>query len=82
MSSICVILDLVVTLDLEIEQMNVKIAFLHGDLEEEIYMEQPESFKVKGKDNYVCKLKKSLWLKAIIETVVQKVCFSYNRIGL
>ncbi|GKV50247.1 hypothetical protein SLEP1_g56959 [Rubroshorea leprosula] len=37
------------------------IAFLHGDLEEEIYMKQPEGFKVQGKKNLVCKLKKSLY---------------------
>ena len=41
--------------------MDVKTAFLHGDLEEEIYIEQPEGFVVKGKENYVCKLKKSLY---------------------
>jgi len=29
--------------------MDVKTKFLHGDLEEEIYMEQPEGFAVKGK---------------------------------
>ena len=39
----------------------MKTAFLHGDLEEELYMEQPEGFKVKGKENLVCKLKKSLY---------------------
>ena len=41
--------------------MDVKTAFLHGDLEEEIYMEQPEGFKVYGKENFVWKLKKSLY---------------------
>jgi hypothetical protein len=39
----------------------VKTAFLHGDLEEEIYMEQSEGFRVKGKEDYVCRLKKSLY---------------------
>eukprot|EP00253_Pinus_taeda_P029437 PITA_29437 len=43
------------------EQMNVKTAFLHGDLEEEIYMKEPEGFAVKGKKELVCKLKKSLY---------------------
>ena len=36
------------TFDLEIEQMDVKTTFLYGDLEEEIYMKQPEGFVVKG----------------------------------
>ncbi|CAM8972377.1 unnamed protein product [Rhodiola kirilowii] len=41
--------------------MDVKIAFLHSDLDEEIYMKQPEGFEVKGKEKLVCKLKKSLY---------------------
>ena len=41
--------------------MDVKTAFLHGDLEEEIYMEQPEDFKKKGKEDFVCKLNKNLY---------------------
>ena len=41
MSSILIVLGLTVSLNLEIEQMDVKTTFLHGDLEEEIYMEQP-----------------------------------------
>ena len=44
MTSIRVVLGIASSLDLEIEQMDVKTAFLHGDLEEEIYMEQPEGF--------------------------------------
>jgi len=47
--------------NLELEQLNVKTAFLHGDLEEQIYMKQPEGFEVVGKENHVCLLKKSLY---------------------
>ncbi|RVW22327.1 Retrovirus-related Pol polyprotein from transposon TNT 1-94 [Vitis vinifera] len=61
MSSIRVVLGLTASLDLEIQQMDVKTAFLHGDLDKEIYMEQPEGFVLKGKEDYVCKLKKSLY---------------------
>ncbi|RVW83457.1 Retrovirus-related Pol polyprotein from transposon TNT 1-94 [Vitis vinifera] len=49
------------SLDLEIQRMDVKTAFLHGDLDTEIYMEQLEGFVLKGKEDYVCKLKKSLY---------------------
>jgi len=41
--------------------MDVKTAFLHGDLEEQIYMEQPEGFSQQGNEHLVCKLKKSLY---------------------
>ena len=54
-------LSLVAAYDFEVEQMDVKTTFLHGDLEEEIYMSQPEHFVEKGKGNFVYKLKKSLY---------------------
>ncbi|XP_068338880.1 uncharacterized protein [Pyrus communis] len=47
--------------NMEIHQMDVKTAFLNGDLDEEIYMEQPEGFVVKGQEHKVCKLVKSLY---------------------
>ena len=59
--SIRLMLSMVVDKDLELEQLDVKTAFLHGDIEEEIYMEQPQGYKVKRKEGNVCKLIKSLY---------------------
>ena len=47
--------------DLELHQMDVKTAFLNGDLEENVYMTQPEGFVVEGKEHLGCKLKKSIY---------------------
>jgi hypothetical protein len=57
--SIHCILALAAIEDMEIHQMDVKITFLNGDLEKEIYMEQPEGFTQEG-EHLVCKLHKSL----------------------
>lgn len=48
-NSIRFLLSIVVAFDFEVEQMDVKTTFLHGDLKEDIYMKQPEGFAVKGK---------------------------------
>jgi hypothetical protein len=42
-------------------QMDVKLVFLNGELEEEFYIEQPEGFQLSYKTYYVCKLKKALY---------------------
>jgi hypothetical protein len=42
-------------------QMDVKLAFLNGDLNEEVYMEQPEGFELSDKPDLVCKIKKDLY---------------------
>ena len=47
--------------NLEIHQMDVKAVFLNGDLDEKIYMEQPERFIVPGQEKKVCRLVKSLY---------------------
>ncbi|UYV72434.1 hypothetical protein LAZ67_9003118 [Cordylochernes scorpioides] len=44
-----------------IDQFDVKSAYLHGTLNETIYMEQPECFKKPGEENLFCKLKKSIY---------------------
>ena len=60
-TSIRLIIAIVAYLDLELHQMDVKTAFLNGELEEEIYMEQPIGFIVKGQDQKVCKLHRSIY---------------------
>jgi transposase InsO family protein len=60
-ASIRALLALAAHYDLEVHQMDVKTAFLNGDLEEDIYMVQPEGFVKTGQENMVCKLNKSLY---------------------
>lgn len=60
MSSIHIVLGLAACLDLELDQMVMKIVFLHGKLEKEIYMEQLAGFKMKEKEEHPCRQKKSL----------------------
>ena len=50
-TSICILLALVAEYELELAQLDIKTAFLHGDLEKKIYMTQPCGFKVARKEN-------------------------------
>ena len=60
-TSIRLLLSVAAAFDFEIEQIDVKTKFLHGDLEEEIYMKKLEGFTVKGKKELICRLKNSLY---------------------
>jgi len=51
---------LVAHFDLELHQMDVKTTFLNGDIDETIYMVQPENFVSSNSKFMVCKLKKSI----------------------
>ena len=61
MTSVRVLLSIAAMYDLELHQMDVKTAFLNGDLEEEIYMRQPEGYTVSGSEHLVCRLRKTLY---------------------
>ena len=56
-----IIMALVAHYDLELHQMDVKTAFLNGDIDEMIYMVQPENFVSGDPKNMVCKLRKSIY---------------------
>ena len=48
-------------MDLELHQMDVKTAFLNGEWDKEIYMEQPIGFVIQGQKHKVCRLLKSIY---------------------
>ena len=58
MTTLRVLLALTTTLDLELFLMDIKTTFLHGDLDEELYMKQPEGYAFLQKEHLVCKLKR------------------------
>ena len=61
LKSIRILLSIATHYDYEIWQMDVKTAFLNGNLNEEIYMMQPEDFIAKNQEHMVCKLKRSIY---------------------
>ena len=62
MTTIRALLSLAASYGLIIHQMDVNTTFLNGELDEEIYMDQPDGFVVKGQENKNCKLLKSLYV--------------------
>jgi hypothetical protein len=56
-----IILSLVASHNLDMKQVNIKTAFLYGELAKEIYLQQPEGLIVPGQENLVCRLHKCLY---------------------
>jgi hypothetical protein len=56
----CLLIALAAHKRWEMHHMDVKLAFLNGDLQEEVYVEQPVGFIIAGKEHKVFKLKKAL----------------------
>ncbi|KAE8680428.1 putative Double Clp-N motif-containing P-loop nucleoside triphosphate hydrolases superfamily protein [Hibiscus syriacus] len=87
LTTVRVVLAMCATLNLHLEQLDVKTTFLHGNLEEEIYMLQPEGFEEEEKKNLVCRLNKYLyglkqapmcWYKRFDSFIM---CLGYNRLN-
>lgn len=87
-TTIRVLLALVAHFDLELHQMDVVTAFLNGDLDEDIYMEQPEGCIDRSKRDYVCKLLKAIyglkqasrqWYKKVDDFLIGELGFTPTR---
>eukprot|EP00253_Pinus_taeda_P007357 PITA_07357 len=60
-TTIRTIIALVASQGWNLHQMDVKTAFLHGSIKEEVYVEQPEGFEIHDRESHVCRLKKALY---------------------
>jgi hypothetical protein len=83
-----IVMALVAHYDLELYQMDVKTVFLNDELQESVYMTQPEGFSIEGKEHIGCRLKKSIYrLKQAsrqwylkFNELVKKFCFVENSV--
>ncbi|KAJ9543931.1 hypothetical protein OSB04_023638 [Centaurea solstitialis] len=83
LSSIRLSISLAATYGWPLHQLDVKNAFLHGDLLEEVYMEQPPGFVAQGECGKVCKLRKSVYgLKQSPRAWFGRFSFVVTKFGL
>ena len=61
MTYVQLFLSLVTTFNWDLQYLDIKNVFLHGDLQEEVYMEQPPRFVAQGEIGKACRLQKSLY---------------------
>ena len=61
MDSIRILIAIAAQEEWELHHLDVKTAFLNGEIKEDIYITQPEGFEVKGKEDHILKLKKALY---------------------
>ena len=60
-NTVRILLSFATNLEWPLQQLDVKNAFLNGDLEEEVYMELPLGFDKERKNGKVCRLKKAVY---------------------
>ena len=75
MATLWVLLGVVPTEDLELEQLDVKTAFRHGDLDEDIYMSQPTGFTATREQRSPCLQveEEPIWPKTSAANVVPEI---------
>ena len=61
METIRIVPALTAQMEMQVFQLDVKSTFLNGEIQEEVYVEQLEGFKLQGKENKVCRLRKALY---------------------
>ena len=84
--SLRIIMTLVAHFDFDLHQMDVKTTFFNGNLEEEVYMKQPEGFSSSEGEHLVWKLKKSIYglkqasrqwylksMKSLLHSILKKI---------
>ena len=59
--SVRTVLALAAHRKMKLQQMDVKTAFLNGELTDEVYMSQPKGFAKEGQEDCVCQLKRSIY---------------------
>jgi len=81
-ATIRLILSLAVSRGWCLRQLDVQNAFLHGYLEEDVYMRQPPGYEDKNKPNYLCKLDKALYgLKQAPRAWYSRLCHKLQSLG-
>ena len=83
MATIRLVLSVAVSRGWTLRQLDVKNAFLHGVLEENVFMRQPPGYEAKGKTHYVCKLDKALYgLKQALRAWFSRLSMKLQELGL
>lgn len=83
LTSVRLFISMAATHNWPLHQLDIKNAFLHGDLQEEVYMEQPPGFVAQGESGKVCHLRKSLYgLKQSPRAWFGKFSLAVERFGM